>query len=64
MYRQKVIGYRERKWSARMDNGMLPAPPHNETGHTYHHNDTDLFLLTEYGIEKIIGKQYLNNFDH
>ena len=39
----------------------MPAPPHDETGHTWHHPDTYLFLMTKYGIEKMIGKTYPNN---
>ena len=39
----------------------MPAPPHDETGHTWHHPDTYLFLVTKYGIEKMIGKTYPNN---
>ena len=48
-------------WQNRDDKGYLPAPPHDETGHTWHHPDEYLFLMTKYGIEKIIGKKYLNN---
>ena len=25
------------------------APPHDETGHTWHHSDEDLFFITKYG---------------
>ncbi|MEL0013441.1 MAG: c-type cytochrome, partial [Alphaproteobacteria bacterium] len=39
----------------------LPAPPHDETGHTWHHSDAYLFAMTKYGIEKMIGKSYPNN---
>ena len=39
----------------------MPAPPHDESGHTWHHPDTYLFLMTKYGIEKMIGKEYPNN---
>ena len=51
----------QKNWRKRDDEGYLPAPPHNETEHTWHHPDEYLFLLTKYGIEKIIGKKYLNN---
>lgn len=47
-------------WRKRLANGMLPAPPHDETGHTWHHDDAYLFLITKYGIEKLIGKKYPN----
>ena len=51
----------QKNWQTRDDEGYLLAPPHDETGHTWHHNDEYLFLMTKYGIEKIIGKKYLNN---
>ena len=48
-------------WRQRDADGYLPAPPHNETGHTWHHPDSYLFLITKYGIEEMIGKSYRNN---
>ena len=48
-------------WRRRGNDGYMPAPPHDETGHTWHHPDTYLFLMTKYGIEKMIGKTYPNN---
>ena len=51
----------QKNWQNRDDEGYLPAPPHDETGHTWHHPDEYLFQMTKYGIEKIIGKKYPNN---
>ena len=48
-------------WRQRDPDGYLPAPPHDETGHTWHHSDSYLFLMTKYGIEKMIGRKYPNN---
>ena len=48
-------------WRQRGYDGYMPAPPHDETGHTWHHPDSYLFLMTKYGIEKMIGKTYPNN---
>ena len=48
-------------WRRRDVDGYLPAPPHDETGHTWHHPDSYLFLMTKYGIEKMIGEKYPNN---
>ena len=48
-------------WRQRGNDGYMPAPPHDETGHTWHHPDTYLFLMTKYGIEKMIGQTYPNN---
>ena len=45
-------------WQERDDKGYMPAPPHDKNGHTWHHSDHNLFLMTKYGIEKIIGKKY------
>lgn len=37
-------------WRERQPNGRLPAPPHDETGHTWHHPDRILFEITKYGL--------------
>ena len=37
-------------WRQRDADGYLPAPPHDETGHTWHHPDSYLFLMTKYGL--------------
>ena len=39
----------------------MPAPPHDEAGHTWHHNDEYLFYITKYGIEKFLQLDYPNN---
>lgn len=36
-------------WQRRMPNGRLPAPPHDASGHTWHHPDEVLFQITKYG---------------
>lgn len=36
-------------WRRRLPDGRLPAPPHDETGHTWHHADQVLFEITKYG---------------
>jgi len=48
----------EPDWRARRADGRLPAPPHDETGHTWHHPDALLFGLTKYGPAAIIGDGY------
>lgn len=45
----------EANWQIRRDDGLLPAPPHDKTGHTWHHGDNELFKLTKYGAAKLIG---------
>ena len=45
-------------WQQRGADGLLPAPPHDETGHTWHHTDQVLFELTKYGMQKFAGRDY------
>ena len=42
-------------WKSPGEDGMLPAPPHDESGHTWHHTDELLFELTKFGFAKISG---------
>ena len=37
-------------WQTQGPDGMFPAPPHDETGHTWHHSDQLLFEITKYGV--------------
>ena len=37
------------KWRERLPNGRLPAPPHDATGHTWHHGDRQLFEMIKDG---------------
>ena len=37
-------------WRQRLPNGRMPAPPHDESGHTWHHPDEVLFGITKYGL--------------
>ncbi|GLR77405.1 MULTISPECIES: cytochrome c [Azospirillum] len=37
-------------WQSRKPDGRLPAPPHDATGHTWHHPDEALFKITKQGI--------------
>jgi len=39
---------------------MRLAPPHDKSGHTWHHPDALLFQLTKYGLSAIIGRDYPN----
>jgi mono/diheme cytochrome c family protein len=40
-------------WMERLPSGRLPAPPHDETGHTWHHSDNQLFMLIKDGFAAI-----------
>ncbi|WP_410056089.1 c-type cytochrome [Roseobacter sp. HKCCA0434] len=42
-------------WQSRGADGLLPAPPHDASGHTWHHDGDTLFRLTKYGIGALIG---------
>lgn len=37
-------------WKRRLPNGRMPAPPHDESGHTWHHPDEVLFGITKHGL--------------
>ena len=37
-------------WRKRLPNGRFPAPPHDESGHTWHHPDEVLFGITKHGL--------------
>ncbi|MEM5474462.1 cytochrome c [Hoeflea sp. AS60] len=37
-------------WRSPGPDGLMPAPPHDETGHTWHHTDQIFFEITKYGI--------------
>ena len=45
-------------WREPLPNGRLPAPPHDETGHTWHHSDALLFKLTKFGLAGVVGSSY------
>lgn len=42
-------------WRERGADGRLPAPPHDEGGHTWHHPDEVLFRITREGVSKAVG---------
>src|SRR3546814_7690303 len=37
-------------WRQRKSDGRLPAPPHDASGHTWHHPDSVLFSITKGGL--------------
>ncbi|WPZ32173.1 cytochrome c [Thalassobaculum sp. OXR-137] len=42
-------------WQQRRADGRLPAPPHDPSGHTWHHPDDVLFALTKYGPAALVN---------
>ena len=41
-------------WRERLPNGRLPAPPHDPTGHTWHHSDNELFKMVKNGTAALV----------
>ena len=39
-------------WRERLPTGRFPAPPHDPSGHTWHHSDALLFDIIKHGIER------------
>ena len=48
----------EPDWRRRKADGTLPSPPHDATGHTWHHSDDMLFRLVRDGPAEIAGSDY------
>jgi mono/diheme cytochrome c family protein len=40
-------------WRQRGADGLMPAPPHDASGHTWHHADDVLFRITKHGVGKV-----------
>jgi mono/diheme cytochrome c family protein len=38
-------------WQTRRPDGKLPAPPHDVSGHTWHHPNSYLFDVTKHGVQ-------------
>ncbi len=43
-------------WRVKTDDGTLPAPPHDDSGHTWHHDDSLLFSYTKLGGAGVLPK--------
>ena len=50
-------------WRSRGADGLLPAPPHDETGHTWHHGDRLLFDYTKLGGEGLLAARGITDFE-
>ena len=37
-------------WQEKLPSGRMPAPPHDASGHTWHHPDSVLFGITKHGL--------------
>ena len=38
------------EWRKPLANGRMPAPPHDDSGHTWHHSNEVLFGITKHGL--------------
>ncbi|ODT66651.1 MAG: cytochrome C [Pelagibacterium sp. SCN 63-23] len=45
-------------WQSPGPSGRLPPPPHDATGHTWHHSDGQLLAITRLGTAAIVGNGY------
>lgn len=45
-------------WKTPLANGRFPAPPHDETGHTWHHPDALLERIVREGSAAVVGNGY------
>lgn len=42
-------------WQTRKTDSLMPAPPHDATGHTWHHSSKLLFDMTKLGVAQAAG---------
>ncbi len=45
-------------WQRPNADGTLPAPPHDASGHTWHHSDRMLFEITKWGSAAVAGSTF------
>ena len=45
-------------WQRMNADGTLPAPPHDASGHTWHHSDQVLFDVTKWGSAAVAGSNF------
>lgn len=45
-------------WKTPLPSGRMPAPPHDASGHTWHHPDGVLFRITREGPAAVVGGGY------
>ncbi len=48
-------------WQEDLPAGGRPAPPHDASGHTWHHNDQSLFTTVKYGGQATAPPGYRSN---
>ena len=45
-------------WKTPLPSGRLPAPPHDKSGHTWHHTDSAIAGITKLGLKPFAGDNY------
>ena len=50
-------------WRSRNDDGTLPAPPHDASGHTWHHDSQLLFEYTKLGGQGALEVRGIDDFN-
>nr|WP_212611535.1 cytochrome c [Shimia haliotis] len=48
----------EDNWRQQKASGRMPAPPHDASGHTWHHSDDTLIAITTLGTAAVVGQGY------
>ena len=51
------------EWRKPDADGVFPAPPHDETGHTWHHDDQVLFDYTKLGGARMMASSGVEDFN-
>ncbi|MEP3245613.1 MAG: cytochrome c [Sneathiella sp.] len=52
----------QKNWHTPSTDGTLPAPPHDGSGHTWHHDNALLFSYTKLGGEKALERRGVDSF--
>lgn len=50
-------------WQVPLADGSLPAPPHDDTGHTWHHSNVQNFDYVKHGGAAIVKRLGIKNFN-
>ncbi|MFY0596419.1 MAG: cytochrome c [Cognatishimia sp.] len=53
----------QKNWQSKGADGIAPAPPHDETGHTWHHDNQLLFDYTKLGGQKLLAARGVENYN-
>jgi hypothetical protein len=58
----RTLPWKKSRRSTELENttstGKMPAPAHDKTGHTWHHTDKALLVVTKLGLKPFAGENY------